>query len=156
MAAPKFYRKPSPVDPVILSNGSRVLLKSADYQTGYLATDNDFIQKEFDALISQQRFGLSEISYDEYNESYLKKKTGQPLKKPCREEITSSGIRANPLTQALAAGKPAAAEDKNAVVLKDCRTTIPIAMEELPASAKTEVEAPTPPESFRPNLGRRF
>jgi len=149
MAAPKFYRKAG-IDPVILSTGQRVALKSPDYKNSFLATDNAFIQSEFDALIAQNQFGLSEISFAEYDEAYLKKKPATPLGKFWREEMTAQGIRVNPLAQSLVAeAKAAAAADT---------PPIPVTMEDMPPgmTPAQPTNAPTPPEAFQPRVGRRL
>lgn len=148
MAATKFFKKPSPSDPVILSNGQVLKFPTVNFSTGYFATDLVGLQMELIQLINANRFGLSEVSWSEYDSEYLKKKNGRPSRRLWREEISGTKHSPNPFLE-LNAG-PAAAANR-----PQPRTGVPMLEPEATvAPERRSTDAPPTPE-LRLNVGRR-
>ena len=147
MAAAKFFKKPSPADPVILANGQSLKFNTLDYKIGFFATESESLATELTGYINQQRFGLSEVSWAEYDAEYLKKKNGRPSRRLWREELSHTGLKQNPFLE-LNAGPAAAGNNAK---------TIPIRMAETEAVVAPEKPAGSKPEqsSFTPTVGRR-
>lgn len=75
MAQLKFYKKLRPDTKVALSGNTAVQFTTIDTLTGYYATDNEAVQNEFRNFMEQQKFGISEISAEEFTRDYVEKKT---------------------------------------------------------------------------------
>lgn len=148
MATAKFFKKHSPGSPVTLANGQGLSFKTVDQQYGYFSTDSEGLQRELVAHIEGGRFGLSEITWDEYNDSFLKKKiSSPPLRRLWREEISNSA-RPSP-TQDLFN----APEKRNAAAVnQDCQMTT---MADLPPGERPKVVEATTVDDFKVNVGRR-
>lgn len=85
--AQRFYKKHVPANAVILSNGIAVKFSTNDNLLGYFATDNEGVQAEFAAFQQQQRYGIIEITEEEYRAEYVEKKNLSTASAPVwREE----------------------------------------------------------------------
>lgn len=147
MAATKFFKKPSPSDPVILSNGQVLKFPTVNFSTGYFATDLVGLQIELAQLIGANKFGMSEVSWAEYNDEYLKKKNGRPSRRLWREEFSGTKHSPNPFLELNASPAAAAGEQKHkGIPMLEPEATV--------APERKEGEPPSKPE-FRPNVGRR-
>lgn len=150
--AAKFYRKLSPDTKPVLSNGSTVTFKSLDLVVGYFSTDNDYIQSEFARFAVEQKYGITEIPFEEFNNDYLLKKNNpgfQPLKRLSREEMGSGKSALNQISQFKEA-------QSAAVAVKG--TDVPQA-KAVPVVAATPVASDLPPqkqaEEFKPQTVKR-
>ncbi|HEU4343689.1 MAG TPA: hypothetical protein VFU31_19235 [Candidatus Binatia bacterium] len=86
--ATKYYRKLSPDTKPVLANGATVTFKTVDSVVGYFATDNEYVQAEFVRFAGLQRYGISEITAEEFKNDFLAKKNSLvPSRQPWREEI---------------------------------------------------------------------
>jgi hypothetical protein len=145
--ATKFFKKFEPKLGVSTGGRSVILFPTLDGIIGYFATEDANEQGILQGFISAQRYGMSEITWTEFNESYVKKKpTAPPLRKPWREEM--GGPR-------LLSGNPvpsvnAAAADKiapGAVMADDAPSEYAVKAVEAVAAA---LKVP-----FQPPMGKR-
>lgn len=83
----RFYKKMSPRQQLVLSNGSLAQFDFVDQATGILKTDNEWLQREFATLTSQGRGGIDEINEAEYNQLAEKKKRAEGSPSPWRQEL---------------------------------------------------------------------
>jgi len=94
--ATKFFKKFEPGLGVNVGGTAVVKFKTLDDLIGYYATDNEGQQIVLRQHIEAGRYGLSEITWDEFDREYVKKKTTTPrLNKPWREEISNQTLRSN-------------------------------------------------------------
>lgn len=85
----RFYRKFSPSTKVALGNGTSVQFTTLDGVTGYFATDALYVQTEFERLMQESRYDISEVSAAEFTRDYIeKKKAGQTSRPLWRDELT--------------------------------------------------------------------
>lgn len=98
----RFFKKLSPENEPMLRNGARVKFTSIDGGlTGYYGVDNDDVTGQLAQFIAEGRYGLSEISEQEFHGEYVQKKTGSaPLQKPWREEL-GKNLTGNTILQQL-------------------------------------------------------
>jgi hypothetical protein len=90
--ATKFYKKFEPNLGVSVNGTSVIKFITLDGIIGYFSTNDENLQNIFRQHIEGNRFGLSEISWTDFDGEYLKKKaTAPPLKKPWREELSNQG-----------------------------------------------------------------
>lgn len=84
----RYFKKLSPDTRVSVADGVSLQFKTLDSVVGFFATDSDYIAKEFERAMTEGRYGLSEIDWNEYNTSYLvKKNSGQTSNPLWREEL---------------------------------------------------------------------
>lgn len=88
----KFYKKLSPATSPALANGMSVRFNTLDDVVGYYATAEAYIQAQFQLFAQEQRYGITEIDYAEFDRDYLQKKnlSTRPAR-PYREEFGSGG-----------------------------------------------------------------
>ena len=149
MAQRKFYRKLVPQTPVTLSNGSRINFDSIDGgMTGFYSTEDDYLQAELRGHMEGQRFGITEITGQEYEDQYrLKKNSGEILRQDLRREEFGAHL---PPTSPLRAFHPdvvAAAVGVNTSDVRMETTTPPYAQAVKPPDQLDEKQ--------KPNVGRR-
>lgn len=142
----RYFKKPSPSDGVRLSNGQVLKFPTADYKMGYFATESPSLANELVGFAERGQFGVSEVSWTEYESNYLKKKTGTPLRPPYREEISGTKLRPNPFLE-LQHGAVAA--------VGGSRPTDPVRMRDPEAVIAPESTPEQPPAGFKPTIGRR-
>lgn len=70
----RYFKKLSPANQPTLSNGTRVEFASLDGVTAYFATTSETVVAEFERFQREQRYGITEISFEEFNSDYLEKK----------------------------------------------------------------------------------
>ena len=92
------------------------------------------------------RFGLSEITWAEFESEFLKKKPERELKQPWREEISGNRYKPNPFL-----------ELHGAAAVIEPKPDVPTRMRDPEATIAPEVPAGVIPEEtpFVPTLGRR-
>lgn len=154
----RFYKKLAPTTHPKLPNGQEIKFTTLDHLTGYFGTDNQALQQQFEQWMGQNRYGITEISAEEFDRDYLQKKnSGISLPAPWREEI--GGRSRHPtLIERLGSDKVAAA-----VAVNGCdnqkKTCAGMAMETTPPSAPGEttvIPVSTGPEQeFKPTVGKR-
>lgn len=152
----RYFKKLTPQTDVVLSNNARVVFTTLDGLTGYFATGNEFVQGELVRAIQEQRYGLTEISEDDFKAEYLEKKNQtQAHSSSWREEWGSQRSResrSNPLTR-LGAGAVAAAVGVNSTdIPKSCGGHT---MADPVPAAKTGVPQPVKRDEFVPPKGTR-
>lgn len=92
--ATKFYKKFSPDLGVNIGGTQVVKFPTLDGIIGYYATQDANLQNAFAAQINAGKFGLSEITWAEYEANWVKKKAmASPLKRPWRDELSNQGSR---------------------------------------------------------------
>lgn len=136
----RFFKKGEPSNIPILGNGARVIFATLDTIVGYYATDNPYVQSEFDRMAAERRGGITEITEAEFHTNYVQKKTtAKTVQPPWREELSKSQVNRSLLHQ-LGPEHVAAA--------------VAVNEEKLPAM----VAIPTPEakgENYKPTVGRR-
>lgn len=159
----RYFRKLIPATPVQVFGSKLLKFNTNDGQVGYFATPDPAICAEFENHMRNSNFGISEISWEEFNTGYVQKKTGEPLKPPSREEFSGGRSLANLLAQGQ---DSSAASSAVAVgVAKDTAPGKPVDAPATPPAPKPEVstiampkpsdvKAPEKPE-FQPTVGKR-
>lgn len=109
--AMRFFRQLAPAIPVVLSNGRAVRFKSADGVRFYQAINEDAVSKEFEDFMAQQRYGLTEVTAEEFQTEFVQKKTTPgSYRPPWREEFGAGAVvKATQLSQAVSQSGSAAA-----------------------------------------------
>jgi hypothetical protein len=143
----RFFKKTSPETQPVFGNNTKADFKSLDGLIAYYATDQPYPQQELERFMTEGRYGITEITWEEFDAEYVQKKRDpnfQPLKTPWREEIGSGGkavnrtilaqVGAEKVSQAVGLASPNAP--------KDTLSTVPPV-------------APNKPEEHKPNIGRR-
>ena len=150
--AAKFYRKLSPESLPILGNGASVKFSTLDQVVGYYSTDNDYIQSEFARFANEQRYGITEIPFEEFNADYLQKKNSSPdlapLRRPWREEMGSGVSALNQISQTRENANAAVAVKNSDIPQK----TVPIAVA---TPTKDLVAAQPVAQEFKPKTQKR-
>jgi len=161
--AVKFFKKLSPKNPVILADNSPILFTTLDSITGYYATDIEPVQEFFLRCMREQRYGLSEISAQEFDEQYLQKKTSMTdSPKRWREEMSSGSMRASGFDPVSALGSASVAAAIS-VSASDVRKEVPVRLEPAPQLhdpphlvGQEEIAAAKPEQpKFKATVGRR-
>ena len=144
--ATRYFKKQSPTNPVILLNGQHLKFPTVDYRTGYFSTDKDSLSAELVSHIEGGRFGLSEVTWAEFEAEFLKKKPERELKQIWREEISGNRYKPNPFL-----------ELHGAAAVIEPKPNVPTRMRDPEATIAPEVPAGVKPEEtpFVPTLGRR-
>lgn len=152
-----FFKKFTPETDVIIPGKARVKFETLDGILGYHETDNDDIANSLRQFIQEQRYGLSQISEEEFHKDYVEpKKKGKRRIAPqahwTREALGGSGYESG--THPVAVLSPEEVAKKAAVVSRapDCGTT----MEDAPPEGVGESPSPakTPPAPA-PTVGQR-
>lgn len=158
----KYYKKFSPNTKVVITDAGQHF--QIEFTTlgllGWYATDSEAVQKQLLEHMQMQRYGISEVSAEEFNTEYVeKKRTGQQMSsRPAwREELSKSA--GHTLDRAGQLGSAAVAR----AVAVNGRSDIPLSRREPqitvadPAGAAPEAvaESAQKKEEFKPNLGKR-
>ena len=152
MADWKFYKKLSPENHPVLSNRAKVIFTSLNHVTAYFGTDNPFVQQELERLMAESRFGLTQITAEEFHRDYVDKKKalgGRPLKPLWREEVSPSKIVQDTVI-ASARKLEVAVIDHVPVVLPP--QALPVAVDD---NAKALPVHSAPPTEFKPPVAKR-
>ena len=141
----RFFKKFSPSTPVVLAGGQRLSFNTLDNVVGYFSTNDEGVAAQFEGFMRAQRYGLSEITYDEFNTDYLvKKNSGMVRPRQFREELSqhtfAEAARQGAASSAAAGVAVEPAKPGSAAVVAD------------PVTAP--VIAPTNPD-FKPPTGQR-
>jgi hypothetical protein len=153
MAEIKYYKKLSPSNHPVLSSGVRVEFTTLDLITGYFATDSEVVQAEFARFNREQRYGIVEISAEEFASDYLEKKNHSPASRQLwREEIGKNGL--NRTSQLPATGRNVAVEGGVTDIPAHLRQTATPSVATLPDTA-TPGKTTEPPSEFKPTQGKR-
>lgn len=153
MAARKFYKKIAPNTKPVLSNGATVEFRTLNNLVGYFSTENDFIQAEFAQFMGSARYGITEISAQEYETDYRSKKNNLPqslnLKPDWREEVGPGALGLSQIRQASPSPSEVAAVAVSGTDIKRNPVTAAVPTREtLPPQPKTA-------EEFKPRTGKR-
>ena len=159
--ATRFYKKSSPKTAVVLDNHDRIEFKTLDQVWGYCGTDAPYVHEQFEKFMSQGRYGISEISAEEFVRDYLdKKKAGIQPRRVWREEFGAGAVKA-----AVPGISPDGASRVAGVANLDVQKAQPVAPKEMPTTIATAADAPkttapapapTPgPVDFKPVVGKR-
>lgn len=148
----RYFKKASPRTKVVLPGMGGIEFESFDNFTGYFKTGNEAIIEHFLDCMRKNRYGISEVSAEEYEEWAKKKASSSPLKPLWREEMGQSGVTGR------------AANAAETVVAKAAGAEVPTvnrqAYAAAPQAAVVEVappgtaRAPIKPE-FKPPTGKR-
>jgi hypothetical protein len=148
MAQAKFYRKFSPQTAVVLSDGRKIQFSTLDNARGYFSTADEGVQSELLVFMQQSRYGLSEISYAEYDAEFLqKKRAGMQRPAQSREELSPSTLRQVFRDAGDSSGAAGLA------VAEAPKVPVPAATVAEPTTP-VAAQAPTNPE-FKPPVGKR-
>lgn len=154
MAALRYFKKLTPSNDVILPGNIRIKFTTLDGLVGWLAHDNESVQQGLEQCIREQRYGLTEVSAQEYVAGYLEKKN-QPSEivsgKLWREEFGKGASSSrSPITQ-LGSQHVAAAVGLNSP---------DVGVKTAPVGESVPVTEPEPSkekkkEPFNPPIGKR-
>lgn len=148
----RFFKKSSPDTAIVLSNNTTISFTTLDGLVGYFATDKDFVSSQFQQMIEEQRYGLSEISEGEFHRDYVElKKNGTQVKAKQfwkRESLGAGGYEKG--TDPLAILGAEQVRQKVAVAADD--TAMESAPANAPAAPVAEPDAKAPP---KPSVGVR-
>jgi hypothetical protein len=79
---PAYFRKSLPQTLVQLSNGKRFRFEQFPDGYGYLTTSDESLIADFRKCIQDRKFGISEISLEDYDAAIKKNATTSPPEKP--------------------------------------------------------------------------
>jgi hypothetical protein len=84
----KFFKKEGPRTPIVRKTGDSVKFETIDGNWGYYSTDDPALIEEFNLCIKQHRGALTEITEQQFEDEFSKKKpSSKPLGQPWREEF---------------------------------------------------------------------
>lgn len=151
MATIRFFKKLSPETIVVLGNNATVKFTTLDMLQGYFATDNIYLQSEFERFMAENRYGITEIPAEEFTRDYIEKKNQGVNLRPVSREQLGSGLRreGHSLVETLGEDRVAAAVGVN----RDARAGGPTMSE--PLSVAPVPTGAAAPSEFKPNLGSR-
>ncbi len=136
-----FFKKFTPETKVSLADRTQIQFTTLDGLIGYFATKSDDLANQFKGFIQQQRYGMSEISEEEFHRDYVEvKKNGKAVPDPKfwqRESLGSSGYERG--TNPVAALDPAHVQARVAVAGRV--GVVGTQTEEAPAGAPEAVKA---------------
>jgi hypothetical protein len=157
----RFYKKSSPKTHVVLDNRDRIEFKTLDQVWGYCGTDAAYVHEQFEKCMKEHRYGISEISAEEFTRDYLdKKKAGMQPRKLWREEFGAGAVKAavpgiSPEGARSVAGAANLDVQKAQPGPKEIPSTIATAAD-APKGPAVPAPAPTPgPVEFTPVVGKR-
>ncbi len=151
--ATRYFKKASPRTKVVLPGLGTIEFDSIDNFTGYFKTGNEAIIEHFLDCMRKNRYGISEVSAEEYEEWAKKKASSSPLKPLLREEVGQSGVTgrvanaAETVVARAAVGKEVPAVNRQASAAAPQAAVVEVAP---PGTAR----APVKPE-FNPPTGKR-
>lgn len=145
--AVRYYKKLIPGNLPRCQNGSSLDFKSKDLVTSYYATDQLYPQQQIEIMMAENRYGITEITAEEFHRDYVEKKT-EPMNSapPWREELSKSGV-----SQGL--NRELVNRTGSAAVLAAVAVTEPVKAP--PVSVAEPAAAPAPKAKFIPTSGRR-
>lgn len=158
----RYYKKSSPKTVVVLDNRDRIEFKTLDQVWGYCGTDAAYVHEQFEKAMREHRYGISEITVEEFTKDYLdKKKAGMQPRKLWREEFGAGAVKA-----AVPGISPEGAKSVAGAANLDVQRAQPAGPKDIPttiataADAPKGVPAPAPapapgPVEFTPTVGRR-
>lgn len=94
----RFFHKLEPKNSPVLANGAKCVFSTVNHIDGFFATDNEYIHAEFERLMKEGRYGLNEITAEQFTANYIEKKKaldGRPLRPLWREEVSPRGQSAD-------------------------------------------------------------
>lgn len=95
MSEIRYFKKFNPQQTLFLSTGQTVKFTPVDHDWGVIAVNNPLVISEVEAMMREQRGGISEITAEEYTEQ--KKTASERLSAPkWREEIGKNQPRPIP------------------------------------------------------------
>jgi hypothetical protein len=153
--AVKFYKKFEPNMGVNIGGTQVVKFPTLDSIIGYYSTQDENLQRIFSDHINNNRFGLSEIPWSEFEDAYIKKKAvAQPLRRPWRDELANQGSRN---------GSTISPEAKNAVAVVSQKANgyaerATVMADDVPSDQAVKAVAAVAEAlkvPFTPNVGRR-
>ena len=141
----------------MLGNGSRCTFGTVDNVIAWFATDNPYIHGEFERLMSESRYGLTEVTQEEFHREFVEKKkalNGRPLNPRWREEVGTNKVLQDTVLASVnsRATDHAAAGDPSLSTPNPNFTPQPVpvqASEERPATGEA------PQTEFKPATGKR-
>ena len=153
MVAMKFYRKLRPDTPVPVDPAPNVIkFATLDSILGWFATDNPAIQAKLTDHIEHQRCGISEVTWEEFDSEYVKKKASTgPLKKVWREELSHSNFQRSAPAFQTNPVPVAVVTDMSGQRMEDD----PLPSKNTPGTAIANDTPPSPDQQFRPTVGKR-
>lgn len=143
----RFFKKLVPANLPVCQNNERLDFKSKDGLTSYFATDYAYFHQQIELMMAQNRYGISEITQEEFHRDYVEKKT-EPLNSvpPWREELSKSGV-----SQGL--NRDLLNRTGSVAALAAVAVTEPVKTP--PVSVAEPAAAPAPKAKFIPTSGRR-
>lgn len=157
--AKRYFKKLNPNVKVQISSGHLIEFSTVNHLVGYFGTDNEGLQKEFEKCMSSNRGGITEITEAEYMNDYVEAKKKSPILRPLSREEFGAGHKYetgnNPLTTLGPVAVAAAIVGKGNGALPISETAT---MADAPPSTgpQQKISATTPPEGFKPPMGKRF
>ncbi len=96
---PKYFKKLNPKNGVVLHTGKKLLFETLDDLTGFHKTDDERTIAHFKKCVEENRYGICEISEEEYNRDFVEKKRSGVNLKPTwqRETFGGKSKKTNPL-----------------------------------------------------------
>lgn len=150
-----FFKKFTPDTMVVLADNTGVTFKTNDGLIGYFHTENDGLAQQLKGMIEQQRYGMSEISEEEFHRDYVDvKKNGKAIPQQKlwqRESLGSGGYERG--THPAAALKPEDLQARVAVAGVNGATLEDTAPEGSPVAAVAKPADPKEPPPIV--LGKR-
>lgn len=149
--AMKFYKKMQPTTDVVLANNTGVKFTTLDHLLGWFATDSEYVQNEFARLMAENRYGMSEVTWEEFEREYVKKKKSGTLRPPSREEFSGMRRQGSNLVETLGV----AAVERAVAVNTTKEAPVTMADASPPTGPLQPLSAATPEGAFKPPVGRR-
>jgi hypothetical protein len=161
----RYFKKLAPGTPVVVNGNIPIKFDTLDGLTGYYATQEEGISEQFVSYMRQQRYGMTEISEQEFQENYVQKKMKSPAgtaPQKWREEMSGSSVLPKGYDPVSALPSEVV---KHAVAVEgnDIRREPPIRMDDRPAtfSPAKPLDGTMPAGSepakaeFKPTIGKR-
>lgn len=151
----RYFKKFHPDTRVVLASNHALQFTTLDGLVGFFATDNPTIQQEFEQMMVEQRYGISEISPEEFTRDYLEpKKNGVTLRPVWRDELTPNlaKVSQSELKARLERAASVVGVDKSDLRRPDASAVV------ADVPTKDQVKQPVTPVSdkpFEPTVGRK-
>lgn len=147
----RFFKHIIASNKVVSPRGRVIEFESNDAWNGYLQTDNQQLCDVLTQYMRENRYGISEISPDEYDRDFVQKKTNSTGSKPRWREEIGSGMKIE--NQELVATAPSSVQ---VAAVEPAPVATPAAMAASPAAiADATSQPPRSAQTFTPNVGRR-
>lgn len=133
----RYFRKFNPKTVIYLNNGSHVQFDTLDNLMGYYATQNEYIQQQFDECVRGQRGGIIEITAEEFERDYAQKKRNSPDFRPPplkREELAAPTVSPDTIstTRNKGAAQPAQAPSHTPYAMEGSDIRRPLGIAPMP------------------------